>query len=71
MNSLIPRDGSYPSVTGGYSTEFSDGVHRFRAKFSNGIRGIGVRDSVTVSNGKVTSNLLGESIELVALVEVK
>lgn len=71
MTSITIQNGSFAATAGGYVSEFSDGVHRFRAKFKNGVRGLGIRDTVLVSDGVITSSLLGDAIEVVALVEIK
>lgn len=71
MSTIKPKDGTYSAITGGYNSEFSDGVHKFRAKFLNGIRTPRTSDTISVNDGIVTSRYLGKAVELVVLTEVK
>lgn len=56
-------NGTYPAVVSGYVTEFKVGDRLIYGKGNIGVRGINIRDTVTVHDGHAKSNAIGE-IEL-------
>lgn len=59
----MPPDGTYPAVVGGYVTVFTAGKKVWKAKFSNGVRGFNIPDTVTITNGVLKSNVLSSPIK--------
>jgi hypothetical protein len=59
---ILP-DGSYRAITGGCVAVVQHSVFEFTIRFPQGVRGFNIEDTVTVSNGKVTSAILGEGGE--------
>lgn len=54
-------DGSYPAIAGGYVSRFQVNGQVVEAKFDNGVRGINIKDTVTIRDGKISSLILGEN----------
>lgn len=61
--STLP-DGTYPAIVGGYISEFKVDGKAYSAKFPRGVRGIGIRDTIWIRDGKISSNVLGDGGEL-------
>ena len=67
-----PVPGTYESRVSGYVEEFtdSDGI-KFQVKFGNGVRGLNIKSSVTVSMNptlSIQSKTLGEDVESVRII---
>lgn len=54
------KDGVYPAITGGCVAVITQGDFNVHVKFPQGVRGFGLKDMVTVKDGKLSSSLLGE-----------
>jgi len=51
--------GTYPAITGGCMSEFKVGTVMYLAVFTNGVRGFGYSDAITVSqDGEIYSSVL-------------
>lgn len=60
--SRCPVDGTYKALADGYTVTFKDSTDTtYTAKSSTcGVKGHDIPDTVTVSSGKITSDMLGE-----------
>jgi hypothetical protein len=62
------KDGSYPAIASGYVTKFSIGNDSYEGQGVRGVRGLNLRDTVTITNGVPSSSLLGDLTKVSMLV---
>jgi hypothetical protein len=53
-------DGQYRAITGGHEAVVQHSVYEFTIKFPQGVRGFNIEDVVTVIDGKISSECLGD-----------
>ena len=58
-NALLPPDGDYKAVAGGYYSTFQWSIYKYTVKFREGVRGVNVPDRITVVGNTFTSKVLG------------
>lgn len=52
-------DGTYPAIVGGYVSKVHLQDTTFSINFPIGVKGFGIKDTVTVSVDKISSRVLG------------
>ena len=52
-------DGTYSATASGYESVVVHGGKSYVFKFDNGVRGLNIRDTITLSNGEVRSGIVG------------
>lgn len=56
---MTPPDGTYQAVAGGYVSVFQWSIYQYRIKFPMGVRGVGIKDTITVIGNEFNSTVLG------------
>lgn len=57
--------GTYNAIVGGYASKFEANGKTYTAKFPTGVRGLNIRDVITVDAGGIHSNVLGKGGKLI------
>lgn len=60
----IPPDGEYKASAGGYYSTFQWSIYVYKVRFPNGVRGVNIKDTITVKGTNFTSDVLGSGGEV-------